>query len=148
MLVQDCVELIRPLAGKADVTILDRVSNCDPIVVTTDKMRLKQILINLVSNAVKYNRTGGTVTLECTTLPDEIDLTVADTGRGMTQHQMENLFEPFGRLTGDRSSVEGTGLGLVISKKVIEALGGLLVVNSVLGEGSQFSIRLPISVPE
>ena len=147
-LVKDCVELMRQLAGKAHITILDKVSNSGPILVNTDKMRLKQILINLVSNAIKYNETGGVVTLECTTFPDEIEISVADTGAGMHPRQLKKLFEPFGRLTSDKSYVEGTGLGLIISKQVIESLGGSLVVKSVVGEGSEFSIRLPIYMQE
>jgi PAS domain S-box-containing protein len=109
-----------------------------------DGTRVKQILINLLSNAVKYNSDGGQihVTARCT-LPEAVELVVSDTGLGMTMQQLEQLFQPFNRLGRERSNMEGTGIGLVISQRLADLMGGSLRARSTAGAGSSFILTLP-----
>ncbi len=109
-----------------------------------DSTRVKQILINLLSNAVKYNSDGGRihVTARCVH-NDNVELVVSDTGLGMTAQQLEQLFQPFNRLGRERSAMEGTGIGLVISQRLAELMGGSLRARSTAGAGSSFILTLP-----
>ncbi|MFM2448063.1 MAG: hypothetical protein RIS44_513 [Pseudomonadota bacterium] len=112
----------------------------------TDETRLRQILLNLASNAIKYNKPDGKVIIVCQQNAEgSVVLTVADTGLGMTPAQIEGLFRPFERLGKERTSIPGVGLGLVISRRIAESLGGQLTVKSVLGEGTQVLVTLPAS---
>jgi signal transduction histidine kinase/ActR/RegA family two-component response regulator len=114
-----------------------------PYVVKADRTRLKQILVNFLTNAIKYNKPGGTVSVECApSPPDSIRISVRDTGEGMTAEQLARLFEPFNRLGKEGGVVEGTGIGLVVSKRLIELLGGTIGVESVVGVGSVFWIEM------
>ncbi|MBV8604035.1 MAG: CHASE domain-containing protein [Pelomonas sp.] len=109
-----------------------------------DPTRVKQILTNLLSNAVKYNVAGGTITLSArAAAPDWVVVGVADTGLGMTAEQLANLFQPFNRLGREHGGPSGTGIGLVISRRLAELMGGSLTVSSSAGIGSVFSLRLP-----
>jgi signal transduction histidine kinase len=110
--------------------------------VLTDRRRLMQALLNLLSNAIKYNRPGGSVDVGVDLEPDHIAIHVRDTGPGLSGEQIAHLFEPFNRLGAERTGVSGTGLGLVITRRLVEALGGKLRVKSALGEGSCFTIAL------
>jgi PAS domain S-box-containing protein len=109
-----------------------------------DTTRVKQILINLLSNAVKYNTEGGRVHV-ATRLrdPDLVEIAVTDTGMGMTPQQLAELFQPFNRLGRERSAQQGTGIGLVISQRLAELMGGSLRARSIAGEGSSFILSLP-----
>jgi len=113
--------------------------------VMADPMRLRQVLLNLLTNAVKYNRTGGSVTVEALPRGTEVLLRVADTGRGMNDEQLRHLFEPFNRLGREsdvRDPVDGSGIGLAIAKALIERMGGSVHVDSAPGAGSVFELRL------
>jgi signal transduction histidine kinase/CheY-like chemotaxis protein len=107
-----------------------------------DATRLRQVLLNLLSNAVKYNRPGGHVTVDAARRGGNVILRVADTGRGMSDQQMRHLFEPFNRLGIERENIEGTGIGLAIVKALVERMGGSVHVDSTLGVGSLFELRL------
>ena len=109
-----------------------------------DATRVKQILINLLSNAVKYNVDGGRIHVASRRTGDTAELAVTDTGLGMTTEQMGELFQPFNRLGRDRLSQNGTGIGLVISKRLAELMGGALQARSTAGEGSSFIVSLPV----
>ena len=115
--------------------------------VQADRLRLRQILVNLLSNAVKYNRPGGRVTTRSwhERGPDgeEIAIEISDTGRGLTPEQCTHLFEPFNRLGAESTGVEGTGIGLVIVRRLAELMGGRIEVSSELGVGSRFVVWLP-----
>lgn len=141
----DALELIRPLADARSIGIsID--NRVDGHHVRADRQRLKQVLLNLLSNAVKYNAEGGHVTLSCTEADDGLmRIGVADTGPGIAPAEMERVFSPFDRLGRQEGDVEGTGLGLVLSKGLMEAMGGRLDVESVPGEGSTFTIELPLA---
>ncbi len=111
-----------------------------------DSTRVKQILTNLLSNAVKYNTEQGRIHVTGRQLGDRIEVAVTDTGLGMSPQQLKELFQPFNRLGRERSQVEGTGIGLVISQRLAELMGGSLVARSHEGEGSSFILTLPAAV--
>jgi len=142
-LVADAVTLVAPLAADHRVTLKDE-SQASGLKVYADPMRLKQVLINLLSNAIKYNRPGGRVVVEmpdCTRGPCR--LTVADTGVGLTPEQQEVVFDRFGRVAANRREIEGTGVGLAITQKLVHAMGGEIGVRSRVGVGSSFWVDLP-----
>jgi PAS domain S-box-containing protein len=112
--------------------------------VRADHLRLRQVLVNLLSNAIKYNREGGRVTLSWPVdAQGQVQLQVRDTGIGLTTEQQAHLFEPFNRLGLERSGIEGTGIGLVITQRLLQMMGGRLSVQSVPGAGSCFTASLP-----
>jgi signal transduction histidine kinase/ActR/RegA family two-component response regulator len=114
-----------------------------PCFVHADRTRLKQVVINLLSNALKYNRAGGSVTVECTTGTFErVRISIRDTGAGLPPDKLARLFEPFNRLGQETGDEEGTGIGLVVSKRLIELMGGEIGVESTLDVGSVFWIEL------
>ena len=111
-----------------------------------DSTRVKQILTNLLSNAVKYNTEQGRIHVTGRQLGEQIEIAVTDTGLGMSPQQLKDLFQPFNRLGRERTQVEGTGIGLVISQRLAELMGGSLVARSHEGEGSSFILTLPAAV--
>jgi PAS domain S-box-containing protein len=140
----DALELIRPLAAARGIAIsID--NRVDGHHVRADRQRLKQVLLNLLSNAVKYNAEGGHVTLSCTEDDGLMRIGVTDTGSGIAPEEMGRVFSPFDRLGRQEGDVEGTGLGLALSKGLMEAMGGRLDVESVPGEGSTFTVELPLA---
>ncbi|MED5596233.1 PAS domain S-box protein [Janthinobacterium sp. P210006] len=116
---------------------------CAPLTVRADHTRLKQVLLNLLSNAIKYNRPAGKVELEVSQ-PDaqRVRIAIRDTGKGLGDAQMAELFQPFNRLGQEAGSEEGTGIGLVVTKRLVELMGGCMGVHSCLGVGSVFWIEL------
>jgi PAS domain S-box-containing protein len=145
-LLHDCLQLIQPLAVQHAVTLTDRTQMHDDLQVYADRTRLRQVLLNLLSNAVKYNRTGGSVTLDWQQIEsDELRIMVTDTGSGMSPEQLTHLFEPFNRLGREGENVEGTGIGLVITQRLMQMMGGSVGVKSEPGAGSTFWVDLPLS---
>jgi signal transduction histidine kinase/FixJ family two-component response regulator len=141
----DALSLIRPLATQRSIHLLGaRDSRCD-VYVLADRQRLQQVLLNLLSNGVKYNRAGGTVAVSCEqSTPTTLQLKVTDTGFGIPQEELGRLFTPFERLSAERTDIEGTGIGLALSRQLAEAMGGSLEVETKLGQGSTFWIELPL----
>ncbi|MGC1520540.1 MAG: PAS domain S-box protein [Steroidobacteraceae bacterium] len=138
----DCRGMIEPLATKSGVGLTFPLLEDAPFV-KADRTRLKQVLINLLSNAIKYNRAGGTVQVICTTSPTQrTRISVHDTGYGLTTEKLALLFQPFNRLGQESGSEEGTGIGLVVSKRLVELMGGEIGVESTVGTGSVFWIEL------
>ena len=111
--------------------------------VRADQLRLRQVLVNLLSNAIKYNRRSGQVLVEAMGLQREVVISVSDTGKGMDAQQLAHLFEPFNRLGAERTAVEGTGIGLVIVKRLVELMQGRIEVSSETDTGTRFRIWLP-----
>lgn len=114
-----------------------------PDVAIGDPQRLRQVLLNLVSNGIKYNRPSGSVTVSTWSTSEEVGVEVADSGHGLTAEQIGQLFQPFNRLGAERTSIEGAGLGLVVCLHLVELMGGRITVRSELGTGSVFSVVLP-----
>src|SRR6185503_4444591 len=114
-----------------------------PVFVSADRTRLKQIVINLVSNAIKYNKEQGTVVVDCTvSAPERIRISVKDTGAGLSPEKLAQLFQPFNRLGQEAGGVAGTGIGLVVTKRLAELMEGVLGVESTVGVGSVFWCEL------
>lgn len=139
---QECQAMIQPLATRRGIEL--RFPARVPAHVLADRTRLKQVLINLLSNAVKYNRERGTVALDCVAAqPGRVRIAVRDTGAGLTAAQLELIFQPFNRLGQEGSAEEGTGIGLALTKRLMEAMRGQIGVASMVGVGSTFWIELP-----
>jgi signal transduction histidine kinase/CheY-like chemotaxis protein len=141
----ECQAMMDPEAQQRGVTMtFPRFQN--PAFVSADRTRLKQIVINLISNAIKYNKPHGTVVVECvTSTPERTRLTVSDTGAGLSPEKLAQLFQPFNRLGQEAAGVAGTGIGLVVTKRLAELMEGALGVESVAGKGSVFWCDLPSS---
>ena len=138
----ECQSMIEPQAGKYQVTMDFRIMP-KPCFVRADRTRVKQILLNLLSNAIKYNHAGGTVTVECTLRsPERIRISVIDTGPGLAADKLAQLFQPFNRLGQQAGGEEGTGIGLVMTKRLIELMGGVIGVESTAGVGSVFWVEM------
>ena len=145
----ECRAMIEPQAQKRGVA-LTLAEQKDSLYVLADRTRLKQVLINLLFNAVKYNREGGTVALDCeVTGAGLLRVSVCDTGQGLSGDQVEQLFQPFNRLGQETTAEEGTGIGLVVTKRLVELMGGSIGLKSTLGQGSTFWVELQLTeVPE
>jgi CheY-like chemotaxis protein len=141
---QEALELVRPLGACRNISFEADLSGADGHCVLADNQKLKQVLLNLLSNAVKYNRDGGEVRLSCEQpCPDRLRLAVSDTGVGIPQEKLARLFVSFERLGAEQTGIEGSGLGLALSKSLVEAMGGTLTASSVVGHGSSFTVELP-----
>jgi len=138
---QHCVDMLRDQAQQAGVRLTLSTPSA-PLMVRTDRTRLKQVLLNLLSNAIKYNRTNGSVELTLEAEGATVRFEVKDTGIGLSEHQLQHIFEPFNRLGREFSSTPGTGIGLLISKKLVTMMGGHLSVASAPDQGSTFSFAL------
>jgi len=143
-LIDDALDLTRPLADGMEVVIHDPALSGGDSYVFADNQRLKQVLINLIANAIKYNRRGGEVSVAVASVAgsDRVRISVADTGPGLDQASIEKLFVPFERLDAAVSGIEGTGLGLAVSRSPIEAMGGTIAAASTPGAGSVFWVEL------
>jgi len=145
---KECLELVRPLADNNGVSLLVSESLPAESVVSADMSRLKQVLLNLLSNAVKYNRDKGEVKVAATANERGVlRIEVADTGQGIPDDRQNEVFRPFSRLGMETSKIEGTGIGLSISRQLTEGMGGRLDFTSRAGEGSTFWIELPLTQP-
>lgn len=141
-LMHECKAMVEPQALNRNITLNFPEFNA-PFKVTADNTRLKQVLVNLLSNAIKYNRANGKVTVTCTECgAARARISVADTGEGLSPEQLAQLFQPFNRLGKENSNEEGTGIGLVMTKRLVKLMGGKIFVESNLGEGTRFSIEL------
>jgi signal transduction histidine kinase len=141
-LVSDCVGIIALQASERGIDL--EVGDVTDALVRADKQRLRQVLLNLLSNAIKYNLPRGRITVTTEVAEDVARISVADTGLGISPEMVERLFIPFDRLNVEATGIEGTGLGLALSKNLTEAMGGTLTFDSTPGKGSIFTIQLPI----
>jgi CheY-like chemotaxis protein/anti-sigma regulatory factor (Ser/Thr protein kinase) len=140
-LLDECRAMIGPLAAARGVRAL--FPQASGRLVKADHTRLKQVLLNLLSNAVKYNREGGAVVVDCAVTDGaRVRLSVQDTGLGLRPDQLDRLFQPFNRLGQENGTQEGTGIGLVVTRRLVELMGGAIGVSSSPGVGSLFWIEL------
>ena len=140
----EAIDLMRPLASQRKVQLSADVDVEGSVHVMADRQRLKQVLLNLLANGVKYIPEGGTVSVSCVAGGGEsLRVSIADTGPGIPLEKISRLFVPFERLGAEHSNVEGTGLGLALSRRLVEAMRGSIGVDSVVGKGTTFWIELP-----
>jgi signal transduction histidine kinase/ActR/RegA family two-component response regulator len=142
LLADEALSLVSALASANQIQI-DTSGVSAHAYAMADRVRVRQVLVNLLSNAIKYNRQGGQVKLRARREGDDVLIQVQDTGIGMTEAQLAHLFEPFNRLGVEQSGIEGSGIGLVIVRRLITLMNGMIEVSSHSGEGSLFSVRLP-----
>jgi len=144
----ESLSLIRPMADDADVRLRADPSELEDLYVRADQQRLKQVLINLLSNGVKYNRSGGEISVMCDELPaGRVVIAVTDTGQGMSAAQLQRLFDPFDRLGADVTGIDGTGLGLSLSKGLVEAMSGTISAESEPHVGTTMRVELDRASP-
>lgn len=144
-LLGECISLIQPTTLKNSINIINNIPNNDYII-KVDHTRFKQVLLNLLSNAVKYNRNEGSVTISCEIKPNQrMKISITDTGKGLHPEQVNQLFKAFERLDVADSSIEGTGIGLVITKRLIEFMSGEIGVESLPGQGTTFWVEINLS---
>lgn len=146
--VTEILQLIGPIASKRQIVIAAEAFQTCTSHIRVDRTRLRQVLFNLLTNAVKYNRIGGSVTLAIgVSGSDKIRIEVTDTGPGLTPPQQAHLFEAFNRLGRESEDIEGTGIGLVITRRLVEAMDGTIGVTSVASKGSTFWIEFATAMP-
>jgi signal transduction histidine kinase/CheY-like chemotaxis protein len=144
-IVREALELVTPLAAQREISVNASLGAHEDMWIAADQQRLKQVLLNLMANAVKYNRDGGSVTVELRRVGNRARILVVDTGLGIPQDQLPKLFMPFERLGAESSGVEGTGLGLVLALRLMQAMEGTLGVESQPWIGSTFHVELPLA---
>ncbi len=147
--ISEAIDLVHPLTINPQITIHYIPHKTDDLSIKADKQRVIQVLVNILTNAIKYNKKGGTVTVETFVEPgdigedDRVKIAIKDTGVGIAEKDINKLFVPFERLANTEMQIEGTGLGLSIAKELTALMDGEISVQSKLGEGSTFSITLP-----
>ncbi|MCA1863677.1 MULTISPECIES: ATP-binding protein [Janthinobacterium] len=141
---QDCQAMIAPQAEKRGIRM--QFPRCgQAFYVHADRTRVKQVMVNLLSNAIKYNQSGGAVTVDCSQRAGKVRVSVRDSGAGLDAGQVAQLFQPFNRLGQENSTEEGTGIGLVVTKQLVELMGGTIGVDSTVGVGTTFWFELAAS---
>jgi signal transduction histidine kinase/ActR/RegA family two-component response regulator len=141
--IQETSQLMAPIAAEHAITITADCAH-PALTVCADQQRLTQVLVNLISNAIKYNRRGGTVTVSChADTTSQASITVTDTGPGISPGNLDRIFIPFERLGAEQTTTEGTGIGLPLARSLTEAMAGQLTASSTPGQGSAFTISLP-----
>jgi len=146
-LIQDIISLMQPIAAKESISLY--IKSDDDLIVNADYDRLKKVLINLISNAIKYNQTKGSVSISWTkTLQHKIRVNIIDTGIGISTENQANIFTLFNRTGQENSTIKGTGIGLTVSKDLIELMQGEIGVNSIEQQGSTFWFELPLCSEE
>ena len=142
---RECQAMVESQAQKRGVTVIFPPAGL-PFAVSADRIRIKQVLINLLTNAIKYNRVYGTVTVSCIEQPPgRIRICVEDTGEGLTEEKIAQLFQPFNRLGQEVNTEQCTGIGLVMTKRLVELMGGSIGVQSTVGQGSVFWLELNLT---
>ncbi|MCK5546456.1 MAG: response regulator [Rhodospirillaceae bacterium] len=148
-LINECISLVSPLAKKRSITISIDASGAAPMQVLADGTRLKQVLINLFSNGIKYNNENGKLSITASQAGNDwVRVNVTDSGNGIAAENFEKIFVAFSRLESESSEIEGTGIGLAVTKELVERMGGKIGLESTVGKGSTFWIELPVCMTE
>ena len=141
----ECRSMMEPQAQQRGIGMVFLPLDA-PCFVMADRTRLKQVMINVLFNAIKYNQAGGHVTVKCTLTPDDaVRISVRDTGRGLAPDKLAQLFQPFNRLGQEQGTEEGTGIGLVVTQRLVQLMGGDIGADSTLGVGSEFWVSMPLT---
>lgn len=138
---RNCLQLAQPMAQAAQVSLL--APSTEAVWVLGDLRAMQQVMLNLVSNAIKYNRPGGQVRVVFSRVDQEVQLSISDDGQGLSPDRLAQLFEPFNRLGAEKTRIEGSGLGLVIARGLVQGMGGQLEASSEPSHGATFRVRLP-----
>lgn len=145
-LINNCLITVMPNANQQGIEINNNIDASNSSIVKVDKTQFRQIILNLLSNAIKYNQKNGKVSVDCLQMNDNLlRITISNTGKGLTPEQQTHIFKPFDRAGAENSNIPGTGLGLVISKDLIERMNGSIGFESEEGKGSCFWIQIPFS---
>lgn len=147
VILRECIDIIRPLAEKRSIEIENKVKPGESVPTHVDVRRIQQVLLNILSNAVKFNREHGRITVDIKPIENRIRINIIDTGRGLTEAQIEKIFVPFDRLGADERQVEGAGLGMAISKELLEKMDGEIGLESEPGTGTRVWVSLPLTQP-
>jgi len=147
--VEECIPLIKTMAEKRSIVLNADIDDCANVLVCADRTRLRQVILNLLSNAVKYNCEDGSISLTGKIMEnDMIRIAVSDTGLGIPEDQKDKLFQPFERLGRESSEIEGTGIGLTITRELVHVMCGEIGFESDVGKGSTFWIEIPLDKKE
>jgi PAS domain S-box-containing protein len=141
--VGDSLAMVAPIAREREIRLIDAGGDGREALIRADYTRLQQVLINLLANAIKYNRSQGTVHITCHSGRGLVRISITDSGPGIPAHKQSRMFNPFDRLGVERGQVEGSGIGLVITKRIVEAMGGTIGFESIVDQGSTFWVEFP-----
>ena len=144
-LIQEGVAIVRPMADEHNMTMIEEFSNDYDCYINVDPIRFRQIILNFLTNAVKFNRNEGKVTIKCELVSENsIKISVCDEGSGLTEEQKSKVFDVFQRLDADKKAIGGTGIGLCIAKNLVELMDGKIGVDSTVGQGTCFWVEFPL----
>ncbi|PLR95723.1 PAS domain-containing hybrid sensor histidine kinase/response regulator [Bacillus sp. T33-2] len=144
--INECIKNIEAVAMLKNISVIREIEECKDVYVSVDPIRIKQVLYNLLDNAVKYNQINGEVKISVTCAEDKLIIHIKDSGEGISNEEHKNIFKPFYRI--EQTKIEGNGIGLPLAKQLVVLMGGDMGVSSVLGQGSDFWFSLNVGAPE